>query len=173
MFPFHSLICRICTTTVLAFYFSTLGQLAQLQIHCTECLFFLSRHALSSWTKPSWVPDLPVANFLIFSCILFTCVIYNDLPWTSRLNTSVCFLPHSVLLLLLMCSVTQLCLTLFDPRTVTPLSMGFFRQEYWSGLLLPPPWDLPDPGIDLHHMYWEEDSLPLSCLGSPSYLYSR
>ena len=53
LFPFHSLICRICTTTVLAFYFSTLGQLAQLQIHCTECLFFLSRHALSSWTKPS------------------------------------------------------------------------------------------------------------------------
>ena len=28
-----------------------------------------------------------------------------------------------------------------------PLSMGFFRQEYWSGLLCPPPGDLPDPGI--------------------------
>ena len=26
-----------------------------------------------------------------------------------------------------------------------PLSMGFFRQEYWSGLLCPPPGDLPDP----------------------------
>ena len=25
--------------------------------------------------------------------------------------------------------------------------MGFFRQEYWSGLLFPPPEDLPDPGI--------------------------
>ena len=25
--------------------------------------------------------------------------------------------------------------------------MGFFRQEYWSGLLYPPPGDLPDPGI--------------------------
>ena len=26
--------------------------------------------------------------------------------------------------------------------------MGFFRQEYWSGLLLPPPGDLSDPGIE-------------------------
>ena len=28
-----------------------------------------------------------------------------------------------------------------------PLSMGFSRQEYWNGLPLPPPGDLPDPGI--------------------------
>ena len=30
----------------------------------------------------------------------------------------------------------------------TPLSLGFSRQEYWSGLLCPPPGDLPDPGIE-------------------------
>ena len=29
-----------------------------------------------------------------------------------------------------------------------PLSMGFSRQEYWSGLPCPPPGDLPDPGTD-------------------------
>ena len=29
------------------------------------------------------------------------------------------------------------------------LSMGFSRQEYWSGLLCPSPGDLPDPGIEL------------------------
>ena len=28
-----------------------------------------------------------------------------------------------------------------------PLSMGFSRQEYWSGLPFPPPGDLPSPGI--------------------------
>ena len=28
-----------------------------------------------------------------------------------------------------------------------PLSMGFPKQEYWSGLPCPPPGDLPDPGI--------------------------
>ena len=30
-----------------------------------------------------------------------------------------------------------------------PLSLGFSRQEYWSGLPCPPPGDLPDPGIKL------------------------
>ena len=30
-----------------------------------------------------------------------------------------------------------------------PLFLGFFRQEYWSGLPFPPPGDLPDPGIEL------------------------
>ena len=37
------------------------------------------------------------------------------------------------------------------PRTVAhqaPPSMGFSRQEYWSGLLFPSPGDLPDPGIE-------------------------
>ena len=37
------------------------------------------------------------------------------------------------------------------PQTVarqTPLSMGFPRQEYWSGLLFPSPGDLPCPGIE-------------------------
>ena len=36
------------------------------------------------------------------------------------------------------------------PRTVAcqaPLSMGFSRQGYWSGLPCPPPGDLPNPGI--------------------------
>ena len=30
-----------------------------------------------------------------------------------------------------------------------PLSMEFFRQEYWNGLPFPTPGDLPDPGIEL------------------------
>ena len=29
------------------------------------------------------------------------------------------------------------------------LSMGFSRQEFWSGFLCPPPGDVPDPGIEL------------------------
>ena len=35
------------------------------------------------------------------------------------------------------------------PWTVAqaPLTMGFLRQEYWSGLPFPYPGDLPDPGI--------------------------
>ena len=44
----------------------------------------------------------------------------------------------------------QSCLTL-TPWTLAhqaPLSMRFSRQEYWSGLLCPPPGDLPDPVIE-------------------------
>ena len=40
--------------------------------------------------------------------------------------------------------------SLVTPWTVAhqaPLSMGFFQQEYWSGLPFPLPGDLPDPGI--------------------------
>ena len=37
--------------------------------------------------------------------------------------------------------------TLWTVAHHAPLSMGFSRQEYWSGLPFPPPGDLPDPGI--------------------------
>ena len=46
--------------------------------------------------------------------------------------------------------VTQSCPTLATPWTVAcqaPLSMGFSRPEYWSGLLCPSPGDLTHPGI--------------------------
>ena len=47
-------------------------------------------------------------------------------------------------------SVAQSCLTLCDLMAVAhlaPLSMGFSRQEHWSGLPFPSPGDLHDPGI--------------------------
>ena len=55
------------------------------------------------------------------------------------------------------CLVTKLCLTLCDPRAYprllcdprAPLSMGFSRQKYWSGLPFPSAGDLPNPGIKL------------------------
>ena len=45
--------------------------------------------------------------------------------------------------------------------------MGFPRQEYRSGLPLPSPGDLPDPGIEPTSPAWQADSLALSHLGSP------
>ena len=38
--------------------------------------------------------------------------------------------------------------TLWTVAPQAPLSMGFSRQEYWSGLPFPSPGDLPDPGIE-------------------------
>ena len=49
------------------------------------------------------------------------------------------------------CSVASVLSDSFRPLWTAarqaPLSMGFPRQEYWSGLPFPPPEDLPNPGI--------------------------
>ena len=59
--------------------------------------------------------------------------------------------------------VSKLCPTLLTPWTVAhqaPLSVGFPRQEYWSGLPFPSPGDLPDPGIELGSPALQAGSLP-------------
>ena len=53
--------------------------------------------------------------------------------------------------------------TLMSPWTVAhqaPLSMGFSRQEYWSGLPFPSPGDLPHPGMELRSTAPQANSLP-------------
>ena len=52
-----------------------------------------------------------------------------------------------------------------------PLSMGFPRQEYWSGLPRPPPGDLPNSGIEPRSPALRTDSL-LSELPSPRMIQS-
>ena len=42
----------------------------------------------------------------------------------------------------------QLFVTPWSVAQQAPLSMGFLRQEFWSGLPFPSPGDLPDPGIE-------------------------
>ena len=66
--------------------------------------------------------------------------------------------------------VTKSCLTLVTPWTVArqaPLSTGFSRQEYWSGLPFPSPGDLPDPGIEPRSSALQADSLPTELWGKP------
>ena len=58
--------------------------------------------------------------------------------------------------------VIKLCPTLRTPWTVifqAPLSMGFSRQEYWSGVPFPSPRDLPDPGKETGSPALQADSL--------------
>ena len=66
------------------------------------------------------------------------------------------------------------CVQLFEtPWTAAhqaPLSMGFSRQEYWSGLSGPLPGNLPDPGMEplsLVSFALQVDALPLNNWGSP------
>ena len=48
-----------------------------------------------------------------------------------------------------------------------PLSMGFSRQKYWSGLPFPSPGDLPNPGIKPRSPTLQADSLPTEFQRSP------
>ena len=49
-----------------------------------------------------------------------------------------------------------------------PPSMGFPRQEYWSGLPFPSPGDLPDPGIEPRSPTLQADALTYEPPGKPS-----
>ena len=48
-----------------------------------------------------------------------------------------------------------------------PLSTGFSRQEYWSGLPFPSPGDLPNPGIEPGSPALQTDALPSEPPGKP------
>jgi len=65
--------------------------------------------------------------------------------------------------------VAKSCLTLVTPWTVAcqaSLSMGFSRQEYWSGLPFPSLGDLPNPGIEPESPALQADSLPAELPGN-------
>ena len=67
--------------------------------------------------------------------------------------------------------VVKSCPTLVTPWTVAcqaPLSVGFSRREYWSGLPFPSPGDLPDPGIEPRSPALQAVSLPTDLQGKPN-----
>ena len=66
--------------------------------------------------------------------------------------------------------VAQSCPTLLTARTVArqaPLSKGFSRPEYWSGLPFPSPGALLNPGIEPRSPTLQADSLPSEPPGKP------
>ena len=65
--------------------------------------------------------------------------------------------------------------TLWTVACQAPLSMGFSRQEYWSGLPCPHQGDFPCQRIkpmSLVPPALQADSLPLSYRGSPNYIFT-
>ena len=56
-------------------------------------------------------------------------------------------------------SRVQLFATPWTAAYQAPPSMGFFRQEFWSGLPFPSPGDLPDPGIESGSPAFQADAL--------------
>ena len=72
---------------------------------------------MSSFPKPNWCTYYPSCPLSMYVCMLS---------------------PFSHI---------QLFVTRWTVACQAPMSMGFFWQEYWSGLPCPPPGDLPNPGI--------------------------
>ena len=54
-----------------------------------------------------------------------------------------------------------------DCSQPAPPSMGFPRQEYWSGLPFSSPRDLPDPGIEPESLALQTEALPSEPPGKP------
>ena len=66
--------------------------------------------------------------------------------------------------------VTQCVILFATPWTVAhqaPLSLGFSRQEYWSGMSFPFPADFPNPGIEPESPALQANSLPSKLPGKP------
>ena len=63
-------------------------------------------------------------------------------------SSTIVFAPLQQMAVCAKLSHVQLRVTAWTVALQAPLSMGFSRQEYWSGLLCPPPGDLPNPGIE-------------------------
>ena len=64
-------------------------------------------------------------------------------------------------------SRVRLFATLWSVAYQAPPSLGFSRQEYWSGLPFPSPGDLPNPGIKPGSPVLQADALPSEPPGKP------
>ena len=67
--------------------------------------------------------------------------------------------PHIIVVIFSRSVVSDSFVTPYTVAHQAPLFMGFFTQEYWSGLPFPSPGDLPDSGIEPRSPALQADSL--------------
>ena len=118
-------------------------------------------------TKDSFSSLLGPCEISLCACV---CVCVCGVSLSTSLLVGTTRWPSAILYVCMGAKSLQSYPTLCDPRTVTcqaPLSMGFSRQKYWSGLPFLSPGDLPYTGIKSVLLHWQGDSLPLSHVGSP------
>ena len=141
----------------------------------------VSKPEIRDWGGPSEVVGESLLPSLLLHCMVswpsqvsWTCrssaqslfpSVYGVLPGCLSVSKFPLFIRTFVVVVQSL-STVQL---FWDSWTVAyqaPLSMGFSRQEYWSGLPFTSPGDLLDPGIKLVSPAWQANSLPLRYLGS-------
>ena len=135
----------------------------QLEYICfTCCVSFCCRAKWISYTYTH------ISSFLDFLPVSVTTEHQVELLVQSSSFSSVIYFIHEKKVEVL---VAQSCLTLCDPMDCTyqaPQSVEFSRQEYWNGLPLPSPEDLPNPGIESASPALQADSSPFE---SPGKMY--
>ena len=106
----------------------------------------LNLKSMGPFSSSRWPTPTPILPGL-------SCCTQDATTWESQRGTCAC-------------PVTQSCPALCDPWWTAahqaPQSIGFSRQNCRSELPGPPPWDLPDPGIEPRFPALQVDSLQLS-----------
>ena len=117
----------------------------------------------SKRTGHDWVAENPCRAHACHACQPMQCLAHR------KHFMRICSSP--LLLNLWVCAQrVQLFAMLWTVTHQATLSMGFFRQEYWSGLPFLPPGDLPNPGIKpppSGSQHCRQSLLPLSHQGNP------
>ena len=94
------------------------------------------------------------------------------LPWVNGKHKVFFYFRGYAICCTYLLSHAQIFVTPWTVAHQAPLSMGILRQEYWSGLLCPPPEDLPNPGIQPRSLSLQVDSLLSEPQGSLVYVES-
>ena len=107
---------------------------------------------------------------MFYFCVFFSCIIrmkgiINSLWYNTMQLICVSWVPK--LNLCVSHSVTSDFATPWTVASQAPLSLEFSRQEYWSGLLFPSPWDLPYSGIKPRSPALQQILYRVSHWGSP------
>ena len=128
----------------------------------------------SQWGWPTWINLLSRQHVPCHLLSFYTFPITLPIPtcyviyWLALLFIE--SFPSPVHACLVASVHVRLFVTLWTLTHQVPLSMGFSRQEYWSGLPCPPPGDLPDPRTEPTSPALQADSLLLNHPGSLQYV---
>ena len=126
------------------------------------------------WPSFGGHPTLPALSFKAMEGWNVIVTLWKRETWDHGWNmqlASHAFQVHAWVLSAFSC--VRLFATPWTVACLAPLSMGFSRQEYWSGLLGPPPGDLPDLGIEPMSLISPAVSLPLVPPRKPTFWYKQ
>ena len=96
----------------------------------------------------------------MLSCLCFHVLRFYIPPTSERICDSLKIVLNVTCVCMCVYSGVQLLETTWTAARQAPLSMGYPRQEYWSGLPFPSPGDLPDPRLKPMSSALQADSLP-------------